>query len=229
MLIYTKIINKINSEKYDIGLNKKQTNKISSIELDQFDLKMLELMEIVLGPIAQATNMISGSQYPTVGIAYFATIQIREFLEDFNDIGLYDTKIFIHLKEILLKQVEKYFVGKDEQWDMMKVRLLVLIYSMKNLSFIKTFAYFDPIGYGCLTRRERRAIEANIMDIQEQRVNQEIDEEEPNASESTSNKKQKAKKSSTSSMAKFLTSLGKKKYLHRSILKQPTKTNSMKK
>ena len=37
MLSYKRIINKINSEKYYIGLNKKQTNKISSIELDQLD------------------------------------------------------------------------------------------------------------------------------------------------------------------------------------------------
>ena len=72
MLIYKRIINKINIEKHKIGLTKKQTSKISSIELDSFDWKMLELIEAVLKPFVQATKLVSGSQYPTIGIAYFA-------------------------------------------------------------------------------------------------------------------------------------------------------------
>ncbi|CAF1565488.1 unnamed protein product, partial [Adineta ricciae] len=66
MIIYKRIINKINSEKHDIGLNTKQTNKISSIELNQSDSKMLEILKVVLTPFVQVTNLISGSQYPTI-------------------------------------------------------------------------------------------------------------------------------------------------------------------
>jgi len=224
MLKYRKIINKINSEKYDIGLNKKQTNKISSIELDQFDWNMLEMIDIILRPFAQATNLISGSQYPTIGIAYFSIVQIREFLEDSNNIGLNDNNMifFIQLKQLLLKQIEKYFIGKAEQWDIMKVRIFVFIYWIKNRLCIKNYAYFDPIGYGCLTRRERRAVEVNIMEIQELHVSQENDED-VDQTELTSNKKQKSKQSSTSSMTKFLSSIGKNNLPSSSNIRSTTK------
>ncbi len=136
MLIYKKIINNINSEKYDIGLNKKQTNKISSIELDQIDWKILEILNIVLKPFVRATNLISGSQYPTIGIAYFAVVQIREFLEDsytisLNDIN--DMNLCIQIKQLLLIQIDKYFIGKHEQWEILKVRIFLCIYLIKNL------------------------------------------------------------------------------------------------
>jgi len=123
MLIYRKIINKINSEKYDIGLNKKQTTKLTSIELDQFDWNMLEVMDYILKPFVRAINLISGSHYPTIGIAYFAIIQIRDFLEDTTDAGDNDINLVIQLKQLLLKQIEKYFIEKIEQWEIMKVRL----------------------------------------------------------------------------------------------------------
>ncbi len=136
MLIYKKIINKINSEKHDIGLNKKQTNKISSIELDQFDWKMLELIEAVLKPFDQATRLVSGSQYPTIGIAYFALVQIREYLEDLNIVNINDWKILHHLKQILSNQIEKYFLVKQEQWDMMKVRIFVSVYIQLTIFYL---------------------------------------------------------------------------------------------
>ena len=79
MLTYKMIINKINSEKHEIGLNKKQATKLSSIELNQDDWKMLEATEFVLRPIVYAMQIISGSKYPTLGISYFAIVQIREF------------------------------------------------------------------------------------------------------------------------------------------------------
>ena len=93
MLMYKMIINKINSEKYEIGLNEKQTTKLSSIELDQDDWKMLETTEFVLRRIVYATHIISGSKYSTVGISYIAIVQIREFLQDVKDFSVNDSKI----------------------------------------------------------------------------------------------------------------------------------------
>ena len=139
ILIYRKIINKINSEKYDIGLNKKQTTKLTSIELDQLDWQMLDTMDHVLKPFVRATNLVSGSQYPTIGIAYFAIIQIRDFLEDTTDAGDYDFNLVMPLKQLLLKQVDKYFIEKVEQWEMMKVRLFIVIY---NYFFLISLVFF---------------------------------------------------------------------------------------
>ncbi|CAF4587148.1 unnamed protein product [Rotaria sp. Silwood2] len=99
MLKYKTIINKITSEKHDIDLNKKQTTKLSSIELDQDDWKMLELIKFVL-------------------------------------------KSFVHATELF-----------------------------------KTYSYFDPIGYGCLIRRKRRACEVYIIELEEQHAIEEVNDE----------------------------------------------------
>ncbi|CAF1363221.1 unnamed protein product [Rotaria magnacalcarata] len=118
MLLYKRIINKINSEKHDTGLNKKQTNKISLIELDQLDWKMLEMLDIILKLFVNAANIISGCQYPTIGVAYFSIVQIRDFLDDTKPvvgISVNDVPLFMRLKYLLLKQIEKYFIENDEQ------------------------------------------------------------------------------------------------------------------
>ncbi|CAF1200927.1 unnamed protein product [Rotaria sordida] len=195
MLIYKKIVNKIHSEKHDIGLNNKQMNKLSSIELDQFDWKMLELLDFVLKPFAQATKLLSSTQYPTIGISYFAIVQIRDFLEDLNTVDVDDWKILFNFKVLLLNQLEKYFMENDEQWQLMK-----------------NHAYFDPIGYGCLTRRERRTVESNIIESHESCTLEEmIDEQEANETQSKLNRKRKSTSSKTSPMTKFLNSVGKKR------------------
>ncbi|CAF1288942.1 unnamed protein product [Rotaria sordida] len=193
MLKYKKIINKINSEKHDIGPNKKQTTKLSTIELDQDDWKMLELIKFVLKSVVNATELVSGSKYPTIGISYFAIFQIREFLEDVNDYSINDWQILYYLKSLLLKQVQKYFFDNDAQ-----------------LQTMKTYSYFDPIGYGCLTRRERRACEVYIIELEEQRGTDEVhDEADVNQMQSQINVQRKAEESKSSCMNKFLNSIGK--------------------
>ena len=137
MLIYKRIINKINSEKHEIGLNKKQTTKPPSIELDQDDWKILEATEFVLRPIVYATQIISGSKYPTVGISYFAIVQIREFRQDVKDFSVNDSKILHYLKSLLLKQIRKYFIDDGAQLEVMKVRFFFLfLYFIEDKSFI---------------------------------------------------------------------------------------------
>ena len=64
---------------------------------------MLELIEFVLHPFVHATKLISGSQYPTIGISYFAVIQIREFLEDSQDNHSHDWKALQPFEEVVNK------------------------------------------------------------------------------------------------------------------------------
>ena len=134
ILTYKKIINRIISEKHEIGINSKQSKKLSSNELDQSDWKMLELIEFVLHPFVHATKLISGSQYPTIGISYFAVIQIREFLEDSHDNHSHDSKALHPLKKSLTKQIDKYFIDNEEQWELMKVG----IFYSSSTFFIKS-------------------------------------------------------------------------------------------
>ncbi|CAF1508149.1 unnamed protein product, partial [Adineta ricciae] len=135
---------------------------------------------------------------------------IRDFLEDLADVRCIDrsdVNLCIQLKQLLLIQIEKYFIGKEEQW-----------------KILQNYAYFDPIGYGCLNRRERRAIESNIVASYEQRIFQEADEDIFEQTGSTFDSQQKVEQSSTSSMATFLRSIGKKKSSSSSNVRSTTKS-----
>ena len=76
---------------------------------------------------------------------------------------------------------------------------------------IKNYSYFDPVGYGCLTRRERRTIEQYINELHEQYdIEETIDQQEVNQIQFKLNMKQKSEQSKSSSMTQFLNSIGKK-------------------
>jgi hypothetical protein len=127
ILIYKRIISKLNKEKHDIGLNYKQTNKLSSIEFDKSDWNMIESIESALEPFVQATQMISGSQYSTIGLSFFAIVQIREFLEDAKSAASNRSSILPRLKQLLLYHMDKYFEKDDNQWQLIKVRTFSLL------------------------------------------------------------------------------------------------------
>ena len=121
MLIYKKLIGKLTSEKHEIGLTYQQTKKLSSIEIDQSDWKMLESLEFVLKPFSQATKLLSGSEYSTIGIGVFAIVQLRDFLEDSKPLNTSESKCIHRLKHSFLKNFVRYF-DDDEQWAEIKVR-----------------------------------------------------------------------------------------------------------
>ena len=211
VLMYTRIITKINSEKHEIGINKKQTTKLSSIELDQDDWKILEATEFVLRPIVYATQIISGSKYPTLGISYFAIVQIREFHQDVKDFSVNDSKILHYLKSLLLKQVRKYFIDDDAQLEVMKIRFFFYFCILLKINplYLKTYSYFDPIGLDCLTR-ERRECEFYITKLEEQHGIPEInDQADVNQRQSQINSQRKYKESEWCSITNFLQSVGK--------------------
>lgn len=97
---------------------------------------MLELIEFVLKPFVHATELVSGSKYPTIGLSYFAIFQIRDFLEDVDDYTVSDWKILHYLKSLLSKQVKKYFFDNYPQLKTMKVDFLLVFYLMKNSLYI---------------------------------------------------------------------------------------------
>lgn len=71
-------------------------------------------------------------------------------------------------------------------------------------------SYFDPIGFGCLTRREQRECETNVIELNEQLADEEvIDETDVNEIQSQANTQRKAEESKSSSMTKFINSIGK--------------------
>ena len=78
-----------------------------------------------------------------------------------------------------------------------------------NLLYFKTYSYFNPIGFGCLTR-ERRECEVYITKLEEQHGILEInDQADVNQRQSQINSQQKYKESKWSSITNFLQSAGK--------------------
>jgi len=136
IIAYKKLINRLNSEKYDIGLNYKQTKKLLSIELDKADWTMIESIKRVLQPFVKATTLISGRQYSTIGIGFFCITQIREFLEDERSSGSNDSNILSRLKQLLLFNMEKYFEKDEDQWNLLKVRSFFFTDSLSCVHFL---------------------------------------------------------------------------------------------
>ena len=78
-----------------------------------------------------------------------------------------------------------------------------------NLLYFKTYSYFDPIGFGCLTR-ERRECEVYITKLEEQHDVPEInDQAGVNQRQSQINSQRKYKESQWSCITNFLQSVGK--------------------
>ena len=121
MLIYKKLINRLNSEKDDLGLTESQTQKLASLELDKSDWLLIESLEYVLRPFLEATKLVSGRKYSTIGMSFFAVVQMHDFLEDTKSLTTNNSNVTSRLKTLLLIQLNKYFVKDDVQWNMMKV------------------------------------------------------------------------------------------------------------
>ncbi|CAF1422954.1 unnamed protein product [Adineta ricciae] len=197
MTTYKKLINRLYSEKHDIGLNDKQVKKLISIELDKLDWTTIEAIERVLHPFAKATKLVSGKQYPTIGISYFAISQIREYLEDEQSSDSSDPDILSRLKQLLIFYMEKYFEKDVDQWNL-----------------LKKHAYFDPVGFGVLQRAERRAIERELTELYEKVASEAVDNTEnemdgPLSSNNTST--YIPRDSKRSRMIDFLDSMDRKK------------------
>ena len=78
-----------------------------------------------------------------------------------------------------------------------------------DLSYFKTYSYFDPIGFGCLTR-ERRECEVYIAKLEKQHGIPEMnDQSDVNQRQSQINSQRKYKESKCSSITNFLQSVGK--------------------
>ena len=78
-----------------------------------------------------------------------------------------------------------------------------------DLLHFKTYSYFDPIGFGCLTRKQREC-EVFVTKLEEQHGIPEInDQADVNQRQSQINSQRKYKESKWSSITNFLQSVGK--------------------
>jgi hypothetical protein len=87
-------------------------------ELDGEEWAMLDSLEKVLYALFKATEMLGGKKYSTVGIAFFALINLREYLEEQTNNVQINT-----LKSLLLSQLKHYFEDDTDQYQLLKVIL----------------------------------------------------------------------------------------------------------
>lgn len=103
-------------------------SRLVEFELNGEEWTVLESVEEILKAFFQATKMISGKKYCTIGIAFFALVNLKEYLEDRTN----NKKINI-LKKLLLSQFNNYFAKDSDQYKFLKVMLSFYIQSALNL------------------------------------------------------------------------------------------------
>ena len=103
-------------------LSNRCLNRLCSLEIDRDEWNILESVEFVLRPFMEATKVISGRHYATIGTSFFAMCVIKDFLEDQSDL---DQPCINHLKKLLLTQLRKYFEHDTEQLELIKVSIFL--------------------------------------------------------------------------------------------------------
>ena len=111
------LILKLFTEKKNLNLNKKQVEKLSMIELNNGDWEFLSYMHYVLKPFYLGTVMMSGKNYPSIGLAFHAIQKIKQFCSNDNTSN-YHIK---ELKKLLLTKLDKYFYDDIEQYQYLQV------------------------------------------------------------------------------------------------------------
>lgn len=103
--------------KHVASLTQKQQCKWKELEFDRADWMTMENLEAVLLPFYNATKLISGQKYPTIGLCYFAVAGVRDFLSDQN----LSNRQLVVMKELLLDQLTVYFDNDEDQFKWIKV------------------------------------------------------------------------------------------------------------
>ncbi|CAF4709366.1 unnamed protein product, partial [Rotaria sp. Silwood2] len=111
-LKYRLILIKLFETKYHLEITKKQLEKLTSYELTVDHWTVAESLLRVLKPFYSATKLISGSNYPTIGmtICMLRNVQSR-FLENNTN----DSPLVQNMKKCLLQALKYYTVSDTNQ------------------------------------------------------------------------------------------------------------------
>ncbi|CAF2018070.1 unnamed protein product, partial [Rotaria magnacalcarata] len=148
ILFHKSIIGRLYAEKYELYFTRKQLTKLSRFELNREEWIKLENVQEVLNSFFEATKLISGKQYSTIGLGYFAVNNLKEYLEERSDNHEID-----QLKTLLLSQLINYFDNDVNQYDL-----------------LKRHAFLDPIGFGILDRTDRTKFEREIKTLRKESI-----------------------------------------------------------
>jgi hypothetical protein len=111
------VIIKLFDEKSDIGLQRKQSEKLDQLELTSSDWILLKMLSQLLKPFDLATKLLSSQQFPIIGLCIFALHHIKTFLGEADS----DGELVRRLKNSLLNSMARYIDDEKEQMRLIRV------------------------------------------------------------------------------------------------------------
>jgi hypothetical protein len=118
LLEHKPILANLFENKRKLPITSKQKEKLGLLELSSDDWTIFKNLMDILYPFYEATMLLSGSKYPTIGLCLFAIRNIKDFFEKEDDD---QSNIFISLKQFILESFNNYFDEEDEQFFLLMV------------------------------------------------------------------------------------------------------------
>lgn len=118
LLEHKPILLNLFENKRKLPISSKQKEKLYGLELSSDDWILLTYLLEIFEPFYQATNLLSGSRYPTIGLSLYAIRQLKEFVEVHDDDR---SNIFNTLKDFLRESLNEYFDENDKQFQLLMV------------------------------------------------------------------------------------------------------------
>ncbi|CAF3363879.1 unnamed protein product, partial [Rotaria sp. Silwood2] len=117
-LALREVIEKLFNQKHSLRIHPKQKKKLTTLEYKSDDWIMLSALHTVLKPFFHATKVLSGRDYPSIGLAFYLLSCLKNFLQQQEK---KENIMIKHLKQLLLPQFVFYFESDDEQVKLLKV------------------------------------------------------------------------------------------------------------
>ena len=99
--------------KAKLSLTSKQKEMLGLLELSSDDYAIFTNLMDTFDLFYQATDLLSGSKYPTIGLCLYAIRNLKEFFEKEEDD---ESNILITLKQFVVESLNHYFDENDEQF-----------------------------------------------------------------------------------------------------------------
>ncbi|CAF4406161.1 unnamed protein product [Rotaria magnacalcarata] len=138
------VLMKLFSEKRSFNLRSEQVNRLITVELNNDEWDFLSSLRFVLNPFYHATTLMSGKNYPSIGLAFHAIHKLKHFCSKDDT---YEEKIK-QMKKLLLAKLNYYFYDDLEQHE-----------------HLENHSYFDPAAHLTLTENEKQRNERYIKDL----------------------------------------------------------------
>ncbi|CAF3997905.1 unnamed protein product [Rotaria magnacalcarata] len=135
------ILLKLFNEKHSLSLRREHIDKLTTIELLTENWNTVSSLRLVLNPFYLATTMLSGKNYPSVGLAFHAIQKLKHFCSKEDT---YQDEIK-QCKKLLLVKINHYFFNDLEQ-----------------VEHLQYHSYFDPAAHLSLTEIEKQQNERHI-------------------------------------------------------------------